>query len=468
MVELMNTQRTIQVILLCILAISCIPVVRAVEPAWTYSTTNESVISTIGVSSDGSTIIVAADRLWIFSKDGTLLKKEQYGDNVVVTPSGRYAASSFGDTVYFFSTPLTAGPSDPKKLTKMWEHQFSDPVRSIDLTDDGSIVVVKTQGMGMFLIKTDTKDISSSAEFYNAVLRISHDGSRIVGISADTVHLYGRNAKVSKTFVMKNITSNNPDFVLLSQTVPLMVFNDGPKIRSYDLSMGTELWNARPGGTLNSLAMTPSGSFVVAGTENGDILRYDDSGNLNWSYASNNENSRIAGISEVVISKDGGLVATASDEGTILLLNKMGNPVGSYQVGEQIRTIAMSQDGSILLAAGDQNIYAFLTGYTASARSASPSAVKTPASGSLNTSGNNITSPQNLTRRPVLPTWTKPATSGTITELPTEYSIIRTPTKSPLELGTGILALIVCIIVYGVRRRWTRVSHSGSKKTAAK
>jgi hypothetical protein len=307
--------------------------------------------------------------------------------------------------------------------------------------------------MGMFLIRTATKDMASSQEFYNAVMRISHDGSRIVGVSADTVRLYNRNAKVSKTFVMKNITSNNPDFVLLSQTVPLMVFNDGPKIRSYDLTMGTELWNARPGGTLNSLAMTPSGSFVVVGTENGDILRYDDSGNLNWSYSSTNENSRIAGINEVVIAKDGGLVAAASDDGTILLLNMRGNPLGSYQAQDRIRKIALSQDGSILLAASDQNIYAFLTGYTASARSPSPSVAKTPATGSLNTSGKNITSPQNLTRRPVIPTWTKTEAPGTITELPTEYSIIRTPTRSPLGPGSGILALLAYIILYVRRHR---------------
>lgn len=456
MVERMNRRQIVLTLLVFILAISFIPAVQAVEPAWTYSITNESAISTITVSADGSTIIVAADTLWIFSKDGVLQKKEKYGDKVIVNPTGRYAASSFGGTVYFFSTPLTAGPPDPKTMTRMWEYEFSDPVRSIDMTDDGSMVVVTTQGMGMFLIRTATKEVASSQEFYNALMRISHDGSRIVGISAETVRIYGRNAKVSKTVVMKNITSANPDFMLLSQTVPLMVFNDGPRIRSYDLFMGTELWNARPGGTLKSLAMTPSGSFVVAGTETGDILRYDDRGSLNWSYASNNENSRFAGISEVVIAKDGGLVAAASDEGTILLLSMKGKPIGSYQVQDRIKNIALSQDGSILLVATDTEIYAFLTGYTASARSSSPSVTKTPASDSLNTTGTNITAPQNLTRRPVIPTWTKtanPRTTGTITELPTEYSIIRTPTKSPLEPGCGIFALLACIILYGIRRR---------------
>lgn len=436
----MNTLRIVLVVLLCILAVSFIPMVRAVEPAWTYSI-NESAISTITVSSDGSTIIVAADTLWIFSKDGTLLKKEPYGDDVVLTPSGRYAVSSFGSNIYFFSTPLTTGPPDPKQLTRIWEYECPYPVRSIDITDDGKTVVAATQGSSIFFITTATKDVAGNNEFNNFILRISHDGSRIVGISSDTVRLFSRNGKVSKSYSLGS--TNQPGFALLSQTVPLMVFNDGPIIHSFDLSMGTELWSARPAGTLNSLAMTPSGSYVVAGTENGNISRYDDKGNLNWSYSANRENSQNAGISKLALSKDGGLVAAASNEGNVLVLNGRGTLLGSYRVQDQIRNIALSQDGSILLVVSDKNIYAFLTGYSS----------KTPLLDSPRTSDQNITATQTQTSRTVIPTRTKVSVPGTITELPTEYSIIRTPTQSPPGLCSGILALVAGIVLYRARRR---------------
>jgi WD40 repeat protein len=314
-------------------------------------------------------------------------------------------------------------------------------VRSIDLTDDGSMVVAATDGAGIIFITTATRNITGNNAFYNAILRISHDGSRIVGISADTVRLFSRNGKVSKSY--SRDSSAQPRFALLSQTVPLMVFNDGPMIRSFDLSAGTELWNTRPGGTLSSLAMTPSGSYVFAGTDNGNISRYDDKGNLNWTYSSNTENSQYAGINKLAVSKDGGLVAAASNEGKIFVLNARGALLGSYPTQDRIRDIAMSQDGSIVLAGGDKNIYAFLTGYSA----------KNPLLIPQNTPGQNITTHQTVTRYTLIPSRTTEPIPGTITEIPTEYSVIRTPPKSPPGLYGGILALMAGVILYRSRHR---------------
>jgi WD40 repeat protein len=451
--KLMTTRHIVVVVLFYILAVAFIPIVQAFEPAWTYQI-NESTISNIAVSSDGSTIIAAADRLWIFSKDGILQKKEQFGNKVVLTPSGRYAVSSFGGTIYFFSTPLTTGISDPKKMTKMWDMEFSDPVRFIDITDSGSMIVVAMQGTGIYFITTETKNTLWNYTMSNPIIRLSHDGSRIVGIADETINLYNTyNARVSKSYIIH--TMHNPEFVFLSQTVPLMVFNEDSRIRSYDLKWGTEIWNATPAGDLKSLAMTPSGSYVVAGTESGNISRYSDEGNLNWSYSSKGENSREAGINNIAISKDGGLIAAASNDGTVLILNQNGILLGSSQVKDKIRNIALNQDGTILLVTSDHDIYAFLTAYTPLPRYSSPTAQKTTASaGSLNSSVKNITPPQDLTRKPVIPVWTKATVTDTITEMPTEYSIVRTPpTQSPLEHYCGILAIIVCIILYNSRRR---------------
>lgn len=448
----MTRWHIVLVVFFCILVVSFIPVVRASEPAWTYTINNESTISDIAVSSDGSTIIVAADTLWIFSKDGTFQKKEKYGDKIALSSSGRYAVSSFGSTIYFFSTPLSTGPSNPKKLTKMWDYDFSAPVRYIDITDSASKVLVTTEGPGFFIISTDPMRVDSNGTAFNNKIRISHDGSRVVGTSDNTINLFNSyNGAFLKRYVIK--TMHNPKFMLLSQTVPLMVFDEDSRIRSYDLQMGTEIWNATLAGNLNSLAMTPSGSYVVAGSGTGNILLYNDEGNLNWSYSLKGENSGAAGISDIAISRDGGLVAVMSNDGTVLFLNKNGALLGSSQLQDKIRNVALSQDGTIFVVASDRNIYAFLTAYSPVSHYSSPSIQKTIAPGSLNSSGNNITTPQNLTRKPVIPVRTKTIISETITEMPTEYSIIRTPTQSPLEYYNIILAIMTGIILYCSRRR---------------
>jgi WD40 repeat protein len=448
--KLVTTQQIVRIALFWVLAASLISIVHAFEPAWTY-TINESTISNVAVSSDGSTIIVAADSIWIFSKDGTLQKKEKYGDKVALTPSGRFAVSSFGGIIYFFSTPLTPGPSDPKKMTKMWDYEFSSPVRYIDITDSGSKVLVATQGLGFFIFSTETGKITSNASVSNALLRISHDGNRIVGIVDNTINIFNtNNAKVSKSYNVN--TMHNPEFVLLSQTVPLIVFDEDTRIRSYDLQMGTEIWNATMPGNLNSLAMTPSGSYVVAGTGNGNISRYSDEGNLNWSYLSKRENSQDAGISNIALSKDGGVAAAVSNDGAVLILNEKGVLMESSQIEDRIRNIALSQDGSLLLLTSDNKIYAFFTGYLPPKRSSSPTVLKTKASEAPNTSGINITSPQDLTRKPVIPNWSRTTVPDTITEIPTQYSTIRTPKQSPSGLNSGILAIMAGIFLYYVRR----------------
>jgi WD40 repeat protein len=276
---------------------------------------------------------------------------------------------------------------------------------------------------------------------------ISHDGRRIVGISADIIRVYGSNAKVSRSYNPKSVSP--PDFMVFSQTVPLMVFNDGQNIRGSDVSLGTDLWTVRATGTPISLAMTPSGSFIVAGTDNGNIEQYTDKGVLVWSYSSTRENTTAAGISGVALSKDGKLVAGGTTDGTVLILDGSGKLQGSYKAKEPIRSVTMSSDGSLVLAAGEENIYAFFTTPSSGSSSTPVSYYQfdpknlTPG---FNTSGQNITPiPAPPSGNPPL---TTPSVMNTITEVPTTYSIIRTATQSPVDpiislMGIGGAVLLI-------------------------
>ena len=62
-----------------------IPPVYALEPIWTYSSPGTS-IGGVTVSADGSAIAVGAEKIWLFSKNGELLAKEPYGEQVLLYP----------------------------------------------------------------------------------------------------------------------------------------------------------------------------------------------------------------------------------------------------------------------------------------------------------------------------------------------------------------------------------------------
>jgi len=449
----MNTQRIVQVLLILLLTVSLIPKVHAIEPAWIYPMNNVD-IGNIAVSYDGSTIIVAAGDLWIFSRDGTLIKKEPFGESVVITPDGRYAASFFGSIIYFFRTPLTTGSPDPKQLNMTWEYNCPDHVRSLDITEDGSTIGASTTGNVILIISTSTQNVASSDLFPNTIFGMPHSGWWIAGISADTIRVYNSNAIVTGTYNTASVSQ--PDVMVLSQTIPLMVFNDGQKIRGFDLSTGTNLWTVRATGKPISLAMTPSGSSTVAGTENGNIDLYNDQGELVWSHSSDNDGTLKTGITAVALSKDGGVVAAGSADGRILLLGAGGNLLGSYQAEDPVRYITVSWDGSIVLATDKKNLYAF---YTAPSSQSSSSPVsyyqfnpKNLSQGSLNASGQNITSSQNPALQSGNPAPTPAPVRATITELPTTYSIIRTPTQSPVSPIIPLMGIVVAVLLL-VRRR---------------
>jgi hypothetical protein len=220
----MNAIRIVLFFFLCILMLSLIHQVNAIEPAWTYPV-NGVEIGNIAVSSDGNTILVAADQLLFFSKDGTLIKKEPYAEKVAITPSGRFAVASFGDTLKFYRSPITTGTPDPRQLVKIWESVLPNYIHSFEITDDGRTIVAATEGNGVHIITTETENMVSNNTLTNIFFRISHDGNRIVGISADKIRVYNRNFKIAKNYPLASVLQ--PEFMALSQTIPLMVYNDG-------------------------------------------------------------------------------------------------------------------------------------------------------------------------------------------------------------------------------------------------
>lgn len=136
------------------------------------------------------------------------------------------------------------------------------------------------------------------------------------------------------------------------------VFGDGQAICSVSYN-GTEFWNRQVSGAVFSLSMAAGGSLIVAGTESGNIAGFDKNGNLSGNYASNPENRQTAGIRCSAVSDKGTIIAAGTADGKILFLDSRGGLTGSFNAHEYIRHIAMSSDGSVIVAISDERVYAF-------------------------------------------------------------------------------------------------------------
>jgi len=416
------------------------PGAQALEPVWNYSASGVE-IGGLAVSPKGDLIVAGAEKVLFFSKNGTLLAKEPFGNGIAMTRDGKYTASAYFSTVYLFRNPV---PSGSATVTLLAEYEFSERVQSIDVSRDGSIIAGRTLAKRLVVFNTET-GVARGNTRIDSVIKISSSGGRIVGISQDAVHAYSSAGALTRTSDVE--IDSDPHSMLLSSTGYTAIINDGQKVRSLNTNTGDERWNRQVNGFITALAMNPGGSLIVAGTETGNIAALDENGNLSWSYASNTENRQNAGISCMALSDKGTLIAAGTAGGKIVFLNSGGELAGSWTGREYIRHIAVSADGSIVVAATEDRMYVFSPSSFPVLPLPTPTRSVTP----TNNTTDNTTVPSSQQTPVSIPTL-KTTTPASPTEVPTTYSVIRTATQSPPALVTLLLFLALVAVIAGRKR----------------
>ncbi|MFY9800936.1 MAG: PQQ-binding-like beta-propeller repeat protein, partial [Methanoregula sp.] len=413
---------TIVIILLLLVAF---PPVSAIDPLWTYSTQGAK-IGGVAVSSDGSGIAVGAEKVLLVSKNGELLAKEAYGDQVLFTPNGANLLTSYGSSVYFFVRNATQSP-----LNKKWDYELPDKVRSIDISDDGTIIVAAGESGGTYVFSGTGKMTGSNAN-YSAVLRVSSNGQRILGASAGSLCRY---SSTGTGYCYDNVSMvSQPDVMEMPGSGGTVIFNDDQQLVAVNTYNGAERWKKRATSDITALAMISSGTKILVGTMNGNIDLFDDKGNLSWTFATNPGGRTGIGVREVALSRDGKIAAAGTYEGKTVALDAAGHELWSNVTKDHINHIAMSGDGSLVIAAGEETVYAF-----------SSSAQYRPATLS---SQETAHAAQNIST--LVPATTLPQTSGEMTRsatpatrpVSTTYSVIRTATQSPVPALIPLLGLL--------------------------
>jgi len=426
-----------------ILCSACIPVVLALEPLWTYPA-GSAEIGGVDITADGNTIIVAAGKLWVFNKAGNLTQKEPYGETIKVTPDGTFAMSSYSSGIYYFQLQAADMPGE-RKLVKTWQFENIDPVRSISLSDDGNMSAAALRGMTVLVIDPWEKQAYPNNNNITDVFKVSADGRYIVGLSLESIRLFSVQGDEAVISGIK--ASTEPGLMALSGNGLIAVFNDGQKIRCVNTMDGTERWNAAVSGTITALVMPSSDSSVIVGTDTGNLYSFDMNGIKGWEYAANPKNNQLSGVEEIAVSRTGASVAAVTRDGKFILLDAGGTPIGLLKLDDRLRHVAMSDDSTIAVATGDNEIYAF---------PASPSTIAAMQTTPVATIAEPETA-QTFTPLETLtygPTLTDTTTVTEITAMPTEYSVIR-KAESPLPPTVPVLAVITLAVFCIYLRRGT-------------
>lgn len=412
----------------------------ALEPAWEYAVSNDD-ITDAAVSSDGSTIAVAAGKIVVFAKNGSVKEKLPYGEHLAMTPDGTKIASQYYSSIFLFQKDTSSSDS----FTKKWEYSYPDRLRYIGISNDGKTIV--TSGNGLFIYNL-AGTLTGTSKKTSTLVRLGSKGSPILGVSQGGMRTYSKSGTSSKLYELS--INQEPKFMVMPSSGSTFVIDEAQKLHCVIAKNGTDFWSVRATGTVSSLVITSDGTRLIAGTENGNIDCFDKNGTLQWSYPANPQNSALASVKGVALSSKGTVIAAGTYDGRILILDGGGSLTGSYQTKDHIQHIAMSSDGSVVVATGDETVYGFfLTAPSEKAAASKTTAEITTLPVDEVTNGPEITPGENPQEEP-LETFDEPV-AGSPSPSPTEYSVIRTASQSPVGIEICLVPLVLVILFRRMR-----------------
>mgnify|MGYP005832723001 FL=1 len=238
-------------------------VVSLLDPEGTvlWKTTVGSRVNGVGISPEGSYIGVAADKLYLFDRDGDLLWTEKTGYiylDVALSSNGTsVAATCDNGAVFIFD----------RNHETLWDYDMGTDGYSIAMSENGRKIVVGCDNQGVYYLNSrDGESWSYGTGKLVKGVALTPDGRFVVAGSLDRcVYLStGEGEHLWKypmnDAVLATALTNEADEVFAASGKTVHVIDDS----------GVVLQKIGINGRVESIAVTPDGSFLVIGGGEGD------------------------------------------------------------------------------------------------------------------------------------------------------------------------------------------------------
>jgi WD40 repeat protein len=322
-------------VLLCLL----VPAALAVAPLWIVNATTDETLSAVAVAHDGSIVVAGGDQLIAISPTGQKLWAGWSGSPLVVSADGGYIAAAQGTLVRLISG----------QGILLWQLPSGETVTALSISPDAEVIAA---GGGTSLQSWYNSGAGMGTNTTKTVqdLAVSPKKDQILVCTA--VDLESFNISYVPYW---NDTTFSPSAVAISGDGTGIVTVNGNRVRMYH-GGGALLWNqAFPGGNIISLAYSSDGSTIVAGRDDGTVLAIGRNGSLLW------QGTAGAWATSVAVSDNGSTVATGSIDNRIHVYDRQGTLLGESMTKNPVksRSVAVSGDGSLIVAVDSTNVYGF-------------------------------------------------------------------------------------------------------------
>lgn len=300
----------------------------------------DNLFSGVTLTPDASTVYSGGSQLLVRSWDGDVHWGGQAGFIAAMSPDGRYVVTSTGSTVTLLNV----------SGQQIWSRNMEGQIRAVAIAPNATFVITADDrgnynswapnGDFYGRNKTDVVKKIAIAASGDLVVVTTEAGIRVFTPSLEPVWTDSRPGSVD-------------NFIIISQDGETIITAGENRLSSHTRT-GARNWEADVSeAPINDIAGNQDCSVIVVGSQDNMVRAIDRYGKVHWTYPTGQWANAVG------VSRNGGVIAVGANDGTLFILNNAGRLETKRTFGSriQLRTIAVSRDGSRIAVADQYYLY---------------------------------------------------------------------------------------------------------------
>ena len=233
----------------------------------------------------------------------------------------------------------------------IWEFRAANSVLGVDISADGRWTAVASEDRNVYLLDEAGKPLwQHKAERAMNNAAVADDGSLVAATSDDRSFyvLDGRGRLLWQEDLGIGVTG--AAIYGAGDQARVVIGSDDGYVTIYSRT-GDQLLHTRLDYDVRSVAVTPNGGRIAAGTSDGLVTLLDGAtGKRLWAYKTGKT------VNSVAITPDGRTILAGSDDKQAYLLDDDGKLTQAFKPGGDVLAVALSGDGQLLVLGTSTNL----------------------------------------------------------------------------------------------------------------